>query len=107
MSVKFPFFGGGFWGGGGECRFYFYGRADFSEKCRVHFCCRLAVSKVRRCGHFHGGGVHLQVQEAKPGAQNTVHPRKLRGASGGCPSLKEEKAHFAASKNQRVRRTAK
>ena len=27
MSVKFPFFGGG----GGECRFYFYGRADFSE----------------------------------------------------------------------------
>ena len=31
MSVKFPFFGGGFGGGGGECRFYFYGRADFSE----------------------------------------------------------------------------
>ena len=32
MSVKFPFFwgGGGFWGGG-ECRFYFYGRADFSD----------------------------------------------------------------------------
>ena len=25
----------GFWGGGGECRFYFYGRADFSESgCR-------------------------------------------------------------------------
>ena len=31
MSVKFPFFGGGFGGGGGECRFYFDGRADFSE----------------------------------------------------------------------------
>ena len=30
MSVKFPFLGGGVWGGG-ECRFYFYGRADFSE----------------------------------------------------------------------------
>ena len=29
-SVKFPFLGGVFWGGGG-CRFYFYGRADFSE----------------------------------------------------------------------------
>ena len=31
---KIPRFGGGvFWvfGGGGECRFYFYGRADFSE----------------------------------------------------------------------------
>ena len=43
MSVKFPFFGGGFGGGGGECgecRFYFYGRADFSEKC--HFRCCLA-----------------------------------------------------------------
>ena len=30
-----PRFGGGgyfgFWGGGGECRFYFYGLADFSE----------------------------------------------------------------------------
>ena len=32
MSVKFPFFGGVFLGEGGECRFYFYGRADFSEK---------------------------------------------------------------------------
>ena len=31
MSVKFPFLGFFFWGGG-ECRFYFYGRADFSEK---------------------------------------------------------------------------
>ena len=36
MSIKFlVFFGGGgilgfFWGGGG-CRFYFYGRADFSD----------------------------------------------------------------------------
>ena len=36
MSVKFRFFGGGvFGGGGGECRFYFYGRADFSEKRQV------------------------------------------------------------------------
>ena len=37
MSIKFLVLGGGgifgvfFWGGGGECRFYFYGRADFSE----------------------------------------------------------------------------
>ena len=30
MSVKFPFFGF-FFGGGGKCRFYFYGRADFSD----------------------------------------------------------------------------
>ena len=28
---KTPLFWGGFGGGGGECRFYFYGRADFSE----------------------------------------------------------------------------
>ena len=32
MSVKFPFFLGGGLGGRGECRFYFYGRADFSER---------------------------------------------------------------------------
>ena len=34
MSIKFLVLGGGvFWvlGGGGECRFYFYGREDFSE----------------------------------------------------------------------------
>ena len=34
LSIKFRvFFGGGvFWVlGGGKCRFYFYGRADFSE----------------------------------------------------------------------------
>ena len=35
MSIKFLVFRGGvFWvlgGGGGECRFYFYGRADFSD----------------------------------------------------------------------------
>ena len=35
MSIKFLVLGGGgildFGGGGGECRFYFYGRADFSE----------------------------------------------------------------------------
>ena len=37
MSIKFLVLGGGglyfgFWGGGGECRFYFYGREDFSDK---------------------------------------------------------------------------
>ena len=33
MSIKFLVLGGGaFWvGGGGKCRFYFYGRGDFSE----------------------------------------------------------------------------
>ena len=32
MSIKFLVLGGGvFWVLGGECRFYFYGRADFSE----------------------------------------------------------------------------
>ena len=29
----------GFGGGGGECRFYSYGRADFSEQCRLELCC--------------------------------------------------------------------
>ena len=34
MSIKFLVLGGGYFGflgGGGKCRFYFYGRADFSE----------------------------------------------------------------------------
>ena len=31
MSIKFLVFGGGFWVWGGECRFYFYGRGDFSD----------------------------------------------------------------------------
>ena len=34
MSIKFPRFRGGYFGllgGGGQCRFYFYGRGDFSE----------------------------------------------------------------------------
>ena len=34
MSTKFLLVGGGIlgFGGGGECRFYFYGREDFSDK---------------------------------------------------------------------------
>ena len=34
MSIKFLVLGGGIFGfgGGGECRFYFYGRADSSDK---------------------------------------------------------------------------
>ena len=36
MSIKFLVLGGGIWvlgvgGGGGKCRFYSYGREDFSE----------------------------------------------------------------------------
>ena len=39
MSIKFLVLGGWYFGvffGGGECRFYFYGRADFSE-VKVNF----------------------------------------------------------------------
>ena len=34
MSIKFLVFGGGDFelGGGGECRFYFYGRGDFAAQ---------------------------------------------------------------------------
>ena len=38
MSIKFLVLGGGHLGfleGGGECRFYFYGRGDFSDKWGV------------------------------------------------------------------------
>ena len=33
MSIEFLVLGGGYFGfgGGGKCRFYFYGRGDFSE----------------------------------------------------------------------------
>ena len=31
MSIKFRVLGFFFLGGGGKCRFYFYGREDFSE----------------------------------------------------------------------------
>ena len=37
MSIKFLVLGGGGYFGffvGGECRFYFYGRADFSDFCK-------------------------------------------------------------------------
>ena len=47
MSVKFPFFwGGGFGGGGRECRFYFYGRADFSETLSLNCRDNPGVQKV-------------------------------------------------------------
>ena len=34
MSIKFRVLGGGYFGfgGGGKCRFYFYGREDFSDQ---------------------------------------------------------------------------
>ena len=37
MSIKFLVLGGGIlgFGGGGECRFYFYGRGDFSDRIQV------------------------------------------------------------------------
>ena len=36
MSIKFLVLGGGYFGfgGGGKCRFYFYGPGDFSDSLR-------------------------------------------------------------------------
>ena len=53
MSVKFLLLGGGVggvWGGGGECRFYFYGREDFSEvsMCKVSRRCPAAILVISR-----------------------------------------------------------
>ena len=49
MSIKFLVLGGGyfgFWGGRGECRFYFYGRADFwSTSSQPDFVCGLGRKK--------------------------------------------------------------
>ena len=48
---KFLVLGGGgifgFWGGGGECRFYFYGREDFSDNCHGTLLCEFFIPK---CG---------------------------------------------------------
>ena len=59
MSIKFLLLGGGglVFGGGGECRFYFYGRADFSE-CRNFWVFFRGWRKgrggcVRNIGHAH------------------------------------------------------
>ena len=49
---KIPLFWGGVWGGGGECRFYFYGRADFSELTNINQRPRSATpshSAPRKC----------------------------------------------------------
>ena len=61
MSVKFPFFGGGFWGGG-ECRFYFYVRAAFSEQRRG---CRICVT-VRLPVRPRGETMHWQANTNTP-----------------------------------------
>ena len=47
MSIKFRVLGCilGFGGGEGECRFYFYGRQDFSARC-MHACVR---ARARVC----------------------------------------------------------
>ena len=41
MSIKFLVLGGGvfgaFLGGGGECRFYFFGREDFLKSCNLQY----------------------------------------------------------------------
>ena len=53
MSVKFRVLEGGFGGGGGECRFYFYGRADFSDFFEAY---KSPIPKRRNClqnAHFY------------------------------------------------------
>ena len=50
---KIPRFrGGGYFGfwGGGECRFYFYGRADFSDKCSLKWL--FEKREKNACLHF-------------------------------------------------------
>ena len=47
---KIPRFGGGgFWvlGGGGKCRFYFYGRGDFSDELNPFL--RIALRGAKNC----------------------------------------------------------
>ena len=48
MSIKFLVLGGGILGsfGGGKCRFYFYGREDFSDCCLSFLACSMHRSHV-------------------------------------------------------------
>ena len=60
MSIKFFVLGGGgFWVflGGGECRFYFYGRADFSDKNPIGAIAEI-VSRYRAIWGHQGSQCH-------------------------------------------------
>ena len=50
-SIKFLLLGGGGlgFGGGGECRFYFYGRADFSDRLDAQSGARFFARMI--CAH--------------------------------------------------------
>ena len=85
MSVKFPFFWGGVLGGG-ECRFYFYGRADFSETIWGQF-----VQTVRKFPLKN----KISRKEAEEFAQTVCANSSYLGGCffwGGPPSLDNEGA---------------
>ena len=73
MSLKFLVLGEGgvFWVlGGGKCRFYFYGRADFSEILRVFL-------RVPECG---SNFLHFSLAPGSPSWQHLLEAtRPLRG----------------------------
>ena len=67
MSIKFLVLGGGYFGflgGWGECRFYFYGREDFSEFLPTDRAsqAKWPLKKVARCR----GGVATTLLPAMP-----------------------------------------
>ena len=65
MSIKFLVVGGGcfgFFGGGGECQFYFYGRADFSDSIRCH---NPGPFRGDRISHFKPPWVGLKINESR------------------------------------------
>ena len=85
MPIKFRLFRG--WGyfvfflGGGECRFYFHGREDFSDKSRCDFSPALE-NRNRRTIATLGG---RRTEQVKTGQVNLDHLRTFRGSFRGSP----------------------
>ena len=78
MSIKFLVLAGGggeFWvlGGGGECRFYFYGREDFSE---LWWDLRISVRQMPR--NSRGSRIRLPEGGSLQNRWKPQEPRKLQ-----------------------------
>ena len=97
MSIKFLVLGGGILGlGGGECRFYFYGREDFSdffkpttnrspELPELPDQRRLGAKKSTQCFFVQNVSKTLRVMDVRAENRGRPHQKNafFRGAGGG------------------------
>ena len=87
MSIKFLVLGGGYFGfgGGGECRFHFYGRGDSSEQSTTtrHEHKRDTKSRDLFCGLFHDPAGQISTcQDFHALSLATVFFRIISGVAG-------------------------